>query len=274
MSKVHRTFTAALGSSVSVAFAVSMLLVGCGGGGGSGEQAVAGGSSSGTASGNSNGTVKASNIVLKSGTQVAAGKDGFIRVQASQLPDNVKVLASNVSLENASNGLSASNLQDALDKEIAVNLSKTLVGVWDIVNLPGNTSDGSASGTCAMQPTGKVQINADGTFSVLNGAFLAAGTSAPDDGTCYNFVENKFEVVADGAAVMFTYAKSTNRLYPLGPGKTAMPLVVKSRENYITLSNGGQLSILKRSGTTQPVSAPAASQPVGSGRSLVAMAQS
>lgn len=244
---------------------ITLVLTACGGGGGgnpdSGKVASAAPAAESNPSGSTGpGVIKASNIVLR--TDASAAKGGMIQVQANQLPDNVQVLASNVSIVNGSNGLSASNLQSALDQELAVNLPKTIVGIWDIVNLPGN-------GICAGQSAGRVQINADGTFTMISGAFAAAASFA-DGESCYQYKNFNFEVAGESSAIVFTRSKPTDPMYPNGPSTTALSIVVKATTNAITLYNGGSLSTLKRVRGTQPVSAKP--EPAQTQKSLVALA--
>jgi hypothetical protein len=101
-------------SAIIGAIATAGLMTACGGGGsaGNGSADVAAVSTVAVTppvtvpSGLANpGMLKASNVILNASAAAAKGK--IIRVQANQLPDNVQVLASNVSIVNASNGLRA-----------------------------------------------------------------------------------------------------------------------------------------------------------------------
>jgi len=252
-------------SAFKLASAIALLapvaLVGCGGGGGGGQ--VAGGSSSNAlnspVNATSNGTIPASSIVLKTGAQLVAGKDGIIRVQANQLPDNVKVLASNVSIVNASNELTSSDLQTALDKEIAVNVSKAIVGVWDVQNFPG-----VATG-CGVNLTGRVEFREDGTFTMLAGSLSAArefadgadwvGPPPPSGTRCQGNRDQRFQLVHGGI-----YFQKTIPAGVFVPGAAAGMISAKSSDA-ITIFGSDSISHLTRVGTspasnqnTQPVS--------------------
>ena len=259
------TETAAPKFALAVALSLPLGLVGCGGGGGSGSGSggtgsqIAEGGSPNAANSSTPGPIPASRIVLKSGAVVAAGKDGFIRVQASQLPDNVKVLASNVSIVNSSNDLSSSDLQTALDKEIAVNVSKSIVGVWEVQNFPG------VSTGCGVNPTGRVEFREDGSFAMLAGSLSAAreaadgaeyvGPPPPSGNRCQGSSNQRYQLIHGG--IYF------QRTLPAGvfmPANTAGMISAKTPDA-ITIFGADSISHLTRVGSSpatkqsvQPVS--------------------
>lgn len=153
------------------AVVVSAMVVACGSGP---SGSIVADTTNGNASGSTNyGTILASKIKLV--RQAIMPGNNIIRVQANQLPDNVEVLASQVVLDTSTNSLQSTNLQTALDTEIAVDVSTNIVGVWDIQNF---SSDGRFQGATE---TGRVEFKSDGTYTVISGGFAVAGVVA--DGT-------------------------------------------------------------------------------------------
>ncbi len=205
------------------------------------------------------GSIPASRIILEKRAPVQ-GK--MIRIQASDLPDNVQVLASQVVVDTNNNNLTSTNLQTVLDTEIAVDLTTNIVGVWNIENISGGRF---GSGPAA---TGQVEFKADGTFVVLSGGFAAPGTtvsSAPwmtSDGMyflsrlgsnlmlCEEASQPSSYRVVDGV-VVFTF----------GPRK-AFTTVLKNSADVITLmgmsgngcSQEHSISRLTRATTAAPAS--------------------
>ena len=245
---------------------VGLIVVACGGGD-SPQFFVAppintdGGAGAGAGAGPGAGTIKASNVIVRSGTQTASLKDGIVYVQANQLPDNTKVLASNVALVTTSNDLTSNDLQSALDKEIAVDVSKAIVGVWDVENV--------VRGGCG-QPTGRVQFKADGTFEMLSGSLDVAGAYAADTaqpGTaCIGFGSYKYTVLE--GAFKFVSADPLSGNYPPGTGNTTAGVTIKATDNSLTLYGGfnGQLSLLTK------VIEKTSTKPAAAAKSTIAMA--
>jgi hypothetical protein len=192
------------------AVVVGVVVVACGGGSG------------GSAGVTDYGTISASNVILGGGVQSAGVRDGIIRVQANQLPSNVQVLASNVSLVKASNNLKSTDLQTALDKEIAVDVGKTIVGVWDIQNV---TSDSTYQGAWA---TGRVEFKSDGSYSISSGGFGAAGKVASGTGSFCAIPTSQTFTMVDGAVYFGADA-----------GGDSVAIVAKSSSDAITLIGDG-----------------------------------
>ena len=191
---------------------VGLIIVACGGGGGGGG----GGATD-------YGVISANNIILNNGTQTSGVNDGIIRVQANQLPSNVKVLAQNVSLVNTKNSLKSSDLQTALDKEISVDVGKTIIGIWDIQNV---TDDSIYGGQFA---TGRVEFKSDGSYKITSGGFGAAGKVASGTSSmCFVPTSTNFTMVGDGA-IYFTASG----------GGSAVATVAKSNSDAITLIGAG-----------------------------------
>jgi hypothetical protein len=191
------------------------------------------------------GTISASNIILNQGINDARAGNGIIRVQANQLPSNVQVLASNVSLTTANNSLISTDLQTALDKELATNLASSLVGTWTISNV---TSDSIYSGSLA---TGRVTFNADGSYAIASGGFAAAGKVASGTGSFCAIPTSQTYQVIDGAIYFAANA-----------GGDSVAVVAKNTADAITLIGDGgcgaqgvaRISKLTRV-TTTPVAA-------------------
>ncbi|MGK6309789.1 hypothetical protein [Variovorax sp. DT-64] len=260
--RLNRKLVFALGN-VAGAVVVGLVVVACGGGGGNGGSGSAGfmpptgGSSNpGTEAGSSPGTIKASNVILRSGLRVAGsvGKPDVIRVQVNELPDNVQVIASNVVLTTASNGLSSTDLQSALDKEIAVNVSKSIVGTWDVENYPATSWCHGSSG--------RVQLNADGTATMISGGFFALGSFSPDGNanpSCrYTYQSHTYRIIADGAAVAVEHSKYSDPQFPNAEATQTVALILRPTVDSMTFTSGNVVSTLKRVGPTPTVSAPPA----------------
>jgi hypothetical protein len=111
------------------------------------------------------GSIPASRIILGK-----KSSNGIIKIQASDLPDNVQVLASQVVVDNASNTLQSTNLQTALDTELAVDISTNIVGVWDIKNYGGEAHWASLDG--------RIEFKSDGTYQLISGGLAVAGKIA------------------------------------------------------------------------------------------------
>jgi hypothetical protein len=176
------------------------------------------------------------------------------------LPDNVKVLASNVTIINSSNELTSSDLQTALDKEIAVNVTKAIVGVWDVHNYSGVTAG------CGVNPTGRVEFRSDGTYAMLAGSLSAGREYA--DGTegslppyrCMGHQEQRYQLVHGGILFQSKLpSQEGNYLLPVA----AVGSISAKNQDAITIFGSEAISHLTRVGapTTpgkqaeQPVSA-------------------
>lgn len=148
----------------------SMLVLGACGGSGSNPNNTALGATNSTLP-----IVSASQIVYRdsNGQLVAMNKSGFIKtaISAAEIDTTTKILAENVILAEGTNSLSSKNLQQALDDEIAPNLSKLLPGsTWSVVNKDG--ADSNYNGT-----RGQVTFNTDGSITYA-GAIAAFGIGA------------------------------------------------------------------------------------------------
>lgn len=166
----------------------------------------------------------------------------------------MQVIALNVVLTTASNGLSSTDLQSALDKEIAVNVSKSIVGIWDIENYPATSWCHGSSG--------RVQFNADGTATMISGGFLAlsafASAEHPNPSCRYTYQSHTYRTIADGAAVVVEHSKYSDPQFPNYEASQTFSLIMKPTVNSMTFTSGNFMSILKRVGPTPTVSAPPA----------------
>jgi len=136
---------------------------------------------------------------------------------------NNQVMAKDVILNTAGNDLTSTNLQSALDNELAVNLSTLLPGTtWTITNI---TSDPTYSGI-----TGIVSFTND-TFTLVSGALAAFGIAfnshcyVPANKISYQLITDKIiyeswvssqGYAQDGTA--FVVAHSKDMLTLLGTG--------------------------------------------------------
>lgn len=163
------------------------------------------------------GSISAKNIIVDRD----ANKSPIIKIQANQLPPDVQVLASQVTVETEGNTLSATDLQTAINTELAVDLTKNIIGVWEIKNYSVNKFFRGPVGR------GKVEFKADGTFEVTEGGLAVAGIVAANDPVVnahifYSEVAilcnrarpiRKYEVI-DGA-IYFRYEEETDITQPL-----------------------------------------------------------
>jgi len=125
-----------------------------------------------------------------------------------------------------------------------VDLSKTLVGIWDVVNLPASLNN-EKRGT-AM---GQVEFKSDGSYVMLNGAFLAVGSMAPAIADCSSYAQwesFKFKVI-DGV-IQFERINPLTHTTVFAPGSRigTISQVTKSTINAVTFYNDGTLSRLVR----------------------------
>lgn len=166
-------------------FILMLALAGCGGG------SSAGGSTNGGNGGNGgNGVnptlqVLASNVILSS----ASATD----ISTKDVDTETQVLAENVVLNTDNNKLSSDDLQDALDNEMAVDLSTVFVGTWTIEN---KTKDPAYDGL-----SGQITVSSDGTFSMDSGVFAAAGISA----TCTPLSNPTYEILGNDSIIYIIF---------------------------------------------------------------------
>ena len=223
------------------AVAVGAFVIACGGSGDSNTTTGGGGSAA---------MLKASDIIVRSGTALTSLKEGMIRVQEG------KVLASNVALITTSNDLESRDLQSALDNEMAVDIPSTVVGVWDIENYLVSYQG------CVTFPTGRVQINADGTYEILTGTFGAASDEAQGtfpDGTpiggganfqCNANSDRKYKIIGKGAYFTST-GNNSGSTYPV-----SSPIsITEATVNSMTMYGSRGMSRLTRV-VQRPISAP------------------
>lgn len=212
---------------------VGLVVVACGGNGG------------GLSNQTDLGTIAASRILLKPGTPVSGAEASTIRVQANQLPGNVQVAASQVSVIQANNNLQSSDLQSALDKEIAVDNGKSLIGTWDIEN---TTDDPIYQGTASK---GKVTFNSDGSYTLSSGGLAVAGKVVAGTNTfCAIPTKQTYSLVGNNAIY-----------FQADQGGNGFGFIVDSKSNAITLvgqggcGNVGSLRISKLTRVATPQSA-------------------
>lgn len=144
-------------------------------------------SCSGSSSDNVNPTLKvlASNVMLSS-ANASINK-------SEDVDTTTKVLASNVELNTDNNKLTSTNLQNALDNEMAVKLSTVLIGTWTIAN---KTKDPYYDGL-----TGQITVADDGTFSMDSGVFAAAGISE----SCKPITNSSYEILGNNSIIYISF---------------------------------------------------------------------
>lgn len=214
-----------------IAILVCASLLGCGSG-----------DSGSSNNGSTSRQILAKNVLLTPAHASLADKG----VPKKELDTTTTVTADNVVIDTSGNSLSSTNLQDALDKEMAIDLSKLLPGTtWTIVNKVTPTDEiyGSFS-------TGRVSFLAD-TLTIDEGAFGAAGL-APGNPICAK-IDNpiSYEIINNSImCVSFTYTRIGNS----GGGMEIFPITIFARnKNTLSLlgyggcgSGSGRISILTK----------------------------
>jgi hypothetical protein len=119
--------------------------------------------------------VSARQIVFtdSSGNLVAISRGRFVKVAAADVAvdPTIHVLATNVNLDTSSNTVTESNLQDALNNQIAFDLAKALPGTtWSIANTAAHDYNGN-------NVPGSITFNRDGTFTLNSGMLCAAANA-------------------------------------------------------------------------------------------------
>lgn len=136
---------------LSLAFFVSTLLIGC---------SKSKNQSQDTA-GYSNKLILAKNVILNSGEAFAAA--------SNEIDTVTKIPAANVVFDVVSSSrIKSDNVQAALE-EVSLNLSKVIIGTWNIENKDIGVIDSNHAAT------GRVTFREDGTFDLENGSFAAIG---------------------------------------------------------------------------------------------------
>jgi len=173
--------------------------------------------------------VSASQIVFKStnGIQLASLAGGVV-------DPSIKVLAENVTIDNTSNALKSDNLQDALDKEIAVSLQKTLTGqTWNITN---KTSDTTYAGTTGM---GVVKFNDDGTMTLLSGGFAAIGKVSGSENSFCNIPQTiNYELISNDVVYVSASVKSRTDSNAYTED-TVLKIASRTKDKIVVTGTGG-----------------------------------
>jgi len=173
--------------------------------------------------------VSASQIVFKStnGVQLASLAGGVI-------DPSIKVLAENVTIDNTSNALKSDNLQDALDKEIAVSLQKTLTGqTWNITN---KTADTTYAGTTGA---GVVKFNDDGTMTLLSGAFAAIGKVNGNENSFCNIPQTiNYELISNDVVYVSSSVKSRTDSNTYSED-TVLKIASRTKDKIVVTGTGG-----------------------------------
>jgi hypothetical protein len=195
------------------------------------------------------GKLTAANIILAKGVP---GKSGIVKIQASDLPSNVQVMASQVSVVNQNNSLRSVDLQTALDEELAVDIATNIVGVWDVKNYTAYSIFNYPE-----TAVGQVEFKADGTYTVISGGFAVAGKVAigtPGWATTNSYGNSKICVSPQAVTYEIVDGAVFFRAEGRGDGLTS---VAKNTKDSITLVgsagcqlSGNHLSRLTRVGST------------------------
>jgi hypothetical protein len=191
--------------------------------------------------------ILAKNVLLTSAHASLADKGALKK----EVDATTTVMADNVVIDTAGNSLTSTNLQDALDKEMAIDLSKLLPGTtWTIANKVTDTDE-----VYGIFPTGRVSFSAN-TLTIDEGAFAAAGL-APGNTICAD-IDNpiSYEIISNSImCVSFTYTQISNPNGSIsGGGKVIFPITIFAHNrNTLSLlgyggcgSGSGRISILTK----------------------------
>lgn len=207
----------------AVLLLASAFLYGCGGGGGSGSSSV------------NESTVQrvlAKNILFR--TSVANAD--AIKADSTYTNTTTQVMADNVVIDISGNALTSTNLQDALNNEMAVDLSKLLPGTtWAIIN---KTTDASYKNSI-----GEVTFLSDGTLTIDNqGKFAAAGVMNNTDmriigmSGCHTITPYSYELINNSTMyVSYTYNCGEWRYET----SSVITIFVKDKNTLTMIGSGG-----------------------------------
>jgi hypothetical protein len=142
--------------------------------------------------------------------------------QSSAIDTETQIYAENVIFESSSSSqIESDNVQDALE-EISLTLSSVIVGTWTIQNHHQESYHDS---------TGKVVINNDGTFDLVEGSFAAIGMGS--SGTCSHTEDDQTYSIYTEELMSFSHVN------PEGSENSALPTLVKLREDQIVFVGAG-----------------------------------
>jgi hypothetical protein len=170
--------------------------------------------------------ISASQIVFRqdSGIQTIGSTNGVV-------DPSVKVLAENVYVDNASNGLTSDNLQDALDNELAVSLAKTLIGkTWNITN--------KSMDIFYADTTGIATFNNDGTMTLISGRFAAIGEIHVSENSICDYPQSiKYEIISD--EVVYVISNNKSRTDDTTYTRDAVVKIVSRSSDRIVMTGAG-----------------------------------
>ena len=183
----------------------------------------------------------ASNIILRSSTSAEAQM--LMYPADTDIDSTTKIYAENVIFESESNSsVESDNVQDAIN-ELSLILSKVMIGTWDIENKNNEN---------LHSDTGKIQINADGTFYLMEGSFAAIGQGSGEADPFCDHIDGTemYTVITDEVIIFEHYNGSTlNSVIPT--------LISVKADEIIYLGSGGcgqvgkqRVSILTRATAT------------------------
>lgn len=204
----------------AVLLLTSVLLYGCGGDGGSGSS---------SANESTVQRVLAKNILFRTSVANAATN----KTDSTYTNTTTQVMADNVIIDTSGNALTSTNLQDALNNEMAVDLSKLLPGTtWAITN---KTTDMFYRGT-----TGQVTFSTNGTLIVDSGRFAAGGIVSASENfpTCYIPTGPiNYELLSN--TIMYLSWNGTMVGFGTYPLDGIITVVAKSKDSIILVGEGG-----------------------------------
>jgi len=152
---------------------------------------------------------------------------------ADSINTSTKVLASNVVIDKTFTNISSSNLQTALNEQVAVGLKKTLPGTtWKVIN---KTSDATYSGT-----VGQVTFSTD-NFTIDSGRFAASGIAAATENIFCLKPTNpiKYELINDSVIdVTWTGQDRTNQSLFI-PQEAVITIASKNKDTLVMVGMGG-----------------------------------
>ncbi len=166
--------------------------------------------------------ILAKNVLLTPAHASSAEKSGIKK----EIDTTVTVSADNVLIDTAGNSLSSTNLQDALDNEIAINLSKMLPGSrWNITN--------KSALAHYKNTTGKITFSTD--TLTFEGKFASAGLDSTEVSPCVPVASPvSYEMISE-SILYVTWVDGC------GGGRDSVIIVAARNKNSLTLASASGL---------------------------------
>ncbi len=237
--------------SILFAFTISAtvaLALACGsGGGGSGSASTAGTNGSASSGTTSSKKILASNIIF--GASTTRAKE-LLALEEAGVDTTTKIVAANVVIDTSKTEVTSTNLQTALESELAPNLDLLLPGTaWTVENVNVNYS-GAVSGAAA------ITFAASGnTFTLDSGTLGIIATNSKASDPTVSYVEGsvRYRMITRGMMFCeFEYTGTNNggKVFTLN---SVVSVAFSSKDKLVLCAIGGsrsgvngQISVLRK----------------------------